>query len=1248
MIFRPLISKCPGSPGQMLDSDRIPADDPASQYSAAMSESKEAAHPEEQEKPEVAQRPDCPGKHSLSLFEISEVEYYCDSCGTCESKGATMFGCRACNYDLCQSCYEHFPTSAQPLVSFGGWALCQHAPGSVVTSVAVSADSIATGNTAGDVCYWEHADSATCQVLSGHTRSVYSVAFSPDGQRLVSGGEDGTVRLWSCGAQQPPRRRFRLWGRGTGQALHVLRGHRDLVYSVAFSADGQKLASGSKDNTTKVWDSASGRLLHTTKGHGDDVRAVCFSPDGRLATGSYDNTIRVWDVQTGKCLLTLSIYFDRVFSVAFSKDGLRLASGSGDKSVRVWDAKTGQILQTLRGHLGLVTSVVFLPDGRLASASYEDKKVLVWDPSSEQCVELTGLTDFVHCLALSPDGTQLFGAAGSDGNVRVWQLEPCALVLATGMPKLLSQHRDSPPEAQDFKWSAYLSHRPQDATGVCFQALAAHGRQQSDGKATTRYPPLCAHASTDWVTDIAQSAAFVAFCTKTYFEDAKCIAELSVARALAKPVICVREDEQNAHALPFQDLQTADQAIVSHEVVETHVIYARGFVNKLAARVELAWSKRGRQPVSAAGSQQDSKQQIDQSDAVLEGHRDRVSAVACSSDGALVASGSVDSITSGSVDSFIMVWDAQSHQSLQVLQGHTDRVKSVAFSPDGKRLASGSEDKSVRVWDLGTGRSQELRKHTRPVYSVAFSQDGTLLASGSHDMSICLWRVETGELVRLLQGHSNWVMSVAFSEDGRQLASGSRDKSVRLWDVQTGKAIRTLQGHSEWVMSVAFSKLGQLASGSSDNSIRLWNAETGEEQAVLRGHTERVSSVAWSSDGKRLASASWDKTVSIWEVDGGIAQKPMVLKGHSDSVYSVAFLDQKRLVSGSGDKTVRLWSINNQAWLDATTMLKDSFIKATIEEYKAKASARPVTKYAFISHVQKEAGDAAYLLNTRFKFDRNMPVWHDKEAGRLDLLGMIQGIADSAVFLPIATNGYFNSTWCMVELLVARALQKHELWVREVDPRFSPMSLDKLVTEGGVDPTQVIETNRTYYNEFVELVVARVEEQASKDHHPQLKKTVDVDALKSAKAEAEAEKQRREEAEAKMEAADQAREEAEAKMESEKKAREEAEARLEAVKKLADAKLEALQAELQRMRQELAQSARSPDAGAVALHISPNPTGQSSSAVVGSAPSSWGEFGKISQIVPLTCLILVAILTGVTYFFNFAQKSAKNLACEIQ
>eukprot|EP00808_Paulinella_micropora_P027606 g28369.t1 len=272
------------------------------------------------------------------------------------------------------------------------------------------------------------------------------------------------------------------------------------------------------------------------------------------------------------------------------------------------------------------------------------------------------------------------------------------------------------------------------------------------------------------------------------------------------------------------------------------------------------------------GSQQDSKKEIVQNDAVLKGHKVYVTAVPA--------------------------------------------LPTVPWSP----VAAGWLHHRVAcpitptvLCACGTPPQAGTRSYGSTDNSVAFSSDGTLLVSGSNDKSICLWSGETGDFVRSLQSHSHFVLSVAFSADGKQLASGSGDTSVRLWDVKTGQAIRTLQGHSDWVESVAFSKLGLLASGSRDNTIRLWNAEIVEERAILRGHRDHVESVAWSPDSKRLASASRDDTVNIWKANGGSGQKPLVLKGHSNSVKSVVFLDQKRLVSGSMDTTVRLWSLKSQA-----------------------------------------------------------------------------------------------------------------------------------------------------------------------------------------------------------------------------------------------------------------------------------------------------------------------------------------------
>ncbi|MEH2395791.1 MAG: hypothetical protein V7K21_30510, partial [Nostoc sp.] len=194
------------------------------------------------------------------------------------------------------------------------------------------------------------------QTLTGHSNCIRSVAFSPDGQTLASGSSDNTIKLWDV------RR---------GNLLQTLTGHSGWVRSLAFSPDGQTLASGSDDDTIKLWDVRRGNLLQTLRGHSYSVYSVAFSPDGQtLASGSDENTIKLWDVKRGNLLQTLSGNYSLVLSVAFSPDGQTLASGSGDKTIKLWDVRRGNLLQTLTGHSYSVHSVAFSPDGRtLASGS---------------------------------------------------------------------------------------------------------------------------------------------------------------------------------------------------------------------------------------------------------------------------------------------------------------------------------------------------------------------------------------------------------------------------------------------------------------------------------------------------------------------------------------------------------------------------------------------------------------------------------------------------------------------------------------------------------------------------------------------------------------------------------------------------------------------------------------------------------------------------------------------------------------
>lgn len=269
--------------------------------------------------------------------------------------------------------------------------------------------------------------------------------------------------------------------------------------------------------------------------------------------------------------------------------------------------------------------------------------------------------------------------------------------------------------------------------------------------------------------------------------------------------------------------------------------------------------------------------------ATLKGHKKAVKSVAFSPqeyNGYLLAS--------GSKDNKVILWDINNPKQscLQVLEKHSDVVRSVAFSPDGKQLASGSSDKTVRLWDISDlqanlnqeEKSEILESYSEPTRSVAFSPDGQMLAIGSEDQTVYLCKLNPfdQELKRLNLGHDFGISAVAFSGDSQILASGSWDKTIRIWDLsqelEQPQAIPVgKEDHNFWVGSVAFSPDGQkLASGSYDKNIRIWDLNhLDQEPIVLRGHEQSVTSVAFSHDDKelKLVSGSYDNTIREWIVD---------------------------------------------------------------------------------------------------------------------------------------------------------------------------------------------------------------------------------------------------------------------------------------------------------------------------------------------------------------------------------------------
>ena len=240
----------------------------------------------------------------------------------------------------------------------------------------------------------------------GHTDWVWTVAWSPDGKRIASGSGDQSAQVWDA---------------ITGDHLTRYTGHTDSVYSLAWLSNGGRIASGSNDKTVQIWDPTFGDHFYTYSGHRDWVWSVAWSPDGRhIASGGGDSLVQVWDATDGSHVFTYRGHSAPIHAIEWSPNGRRIASASADGTVQVWDVFSGIHLYTFQPLFTSIWSVAWSPDGKRVASACDNKTVQVWDSANGDHLYIYyGHSDFVYAVAWSPDGKYL-ASAGDDKTVQVW------------------------------------------------------------------------------------------------------------------------------------------------------------------------------------------------------------------------------------------------------------------------------------------------------------------------------------------------------------------------------------------------------------------------------------------------------------------------------------------------------------------------------------------------------------------------------------------------------------------------------------------------------------------------------------------------------------------------------------------------------------------------------------------------------------------------------------------------------------
>ncbi len=664
-----------------------------------------------------------------------------------------------------------------------------------------------------------------------HQDQVVAAAFSPDGARILTASRDKTAKLWDA---------------SSGKLIASFN-HQDEVKDAAFSPNGTRILTASVDKTAKLWDAASAKLIASFE-HQDTVNAAAFSPDGaRILTASADHSAKLWDTASGNLMASFE-HQDEVNTAAFSPDGARILTASWDKTAKLWDASSGKLIGSF-AHEDGVNHAAFSPDGTRILTASADKTAKLWDVASGKLIASFNHQDEVKDAAFSPDGTRIL-TASADKTAKLWDASSGKLIGSFAHEDGVNHAAFSPDGTRILTANADKTAKLWDAASGKLIASFYHQ---------------------DEVKDAAFSPDGTRILTASWDKTAK-LWDAASDKLIAS----------FAHQHPVENAAFSPNGtrILTASPDQSSKLWDAASGKLIASFDNPHWFWQG----------------------------------AFSPDGARILTASADNTAK--------LWDAASGKLIASFP-HQGSVWHGAFSSDGARILTASTDKTAKLWDAASGKLIASFAHQDAVTNVGFSPDGARILTVCADNTAKLWDVASGKLIASFAHQSgDWVRWAAFSPDGARILTISPHETDKLWEVTSGKLIASFD-HPHLLYYAAFSPDGaRILTAGTDDSAKLWDAATGELVASF-AHKSAVFYAAFSPDGARILTASWDKTAKLWDAASGKLVASFDQPAWTDpwngglgareglretGFYHAGFSpDGVRILTTSRDNTAKLW-----------------------------------------------------------------------------------------------------------------------------------------------------------------------------------------------------------------------------------------------------------------------------------------------------------------------------------------------------